>query len=171
MSAETDRSVGASAPARGSSARPSPPPPPMSTRGMVVGTILLGLLLLGFALWANEAGKRAGATAPGIPQIELLAPVDGDVVQGPVLLEFQTDVRLQRGPSGWESGGLHIHAEVDGRELMPGASDIERLDGNRYRWTMRPLEPGTREVRLFWSDRMHRPIPAGASPTVRVQAR
>jgi hypothetical protein len=152
------------------SGRP-PPPPHMSTRGVVIGTILLGVLLLGFAFWANEAGKRAGAEARSVPSIQLLEPGDGQVVGGVVEIVFETAAELRRGPAGWEARGLHIHAALDGMELMPGADDVLRLDGNRYRWLVRPLEPGTRELRLFWSDRHHRAIAEGASRTVRIEAR
>jgi hypothetical protein len=151
--------------------RPAPPQPPISSRGMLIGTLLLGLLLLGFALWADSAGKQAGAAARRVPQIELLEPTDGQVVQGAVALVFHTPSELRRSPDGWESDGLHIHASVDGIELMPGADDIRPLGNNRYRWQLRPLPPGERALRLFWSDRLHREIEAGASPAVRVQAR
>jgi len=147
------------------------PPPPISTRGMVIGTVILGLLLFGFAVWANEAGKRAGSEARMVPEIVLLAPTDGAIVEGIAEVVFETDADLRRGPAGWEIRGYHIHAAVDGRELMPGADDITRLDGNRYRWAVRPLDPGPRELRLFWSDRQHREIAEGASRTVRVTSR
>jgi hypothetical protein len=148
-----------------------PPPPPMSARGVFLGTVLLGVLLLGFGWWANAAGTRAGAEVRAVPQIEILDPQHGAVVQGALELVFRTAVELRRGPTGWESRGLHIHAEVDGMELMPGADDIARLDDDRYRWRIRPLNPGVREVRLFWSDHNHREIAEGGSRTVRVESR
>jgi len=159
--------------------RASPPPalppaePPIGTRGVIIGTVLLGVLLLGFAFWANEAGKRAAADAPRIPQITLLTPTDGDVVEGVAALEFHTEAVLRRGPAGWETegGGLHIHAYVDGVEVMPGSDVIERLDVDLYRWTLGTLNPGSRELRLFWADRRHREIPAGRSATVHVEVR
>jgi hypothetical protein len=148
-----------------------PPEPPIGTRGVIFGTVLLGVLLLGFALWANEAGKRAGAEAPRVPQIVMLSPSEGDEIDGPVVMVFQTPVVLLRGPAGWEADGLHIHASLDGMELMPGADAIERVDGDTYRWTLGTLPAGTRELRLFWADRRHRELTAGASETVRVRAR
>jgi hypothetical protein len=149
----------------------APPPPPMSARGVLVGTVVLAALLLGFAWWANEAGLRAGAEARAVPDIVLVEPADGSLVEGSVDLVFETDAELRRGPAGWEVRGHHIHAAVDGVELMPGADDIARLGGNRYTWRVRPLNPGTRELRLFWSDRNHREIADGASRTVRVESR
>jgi hypothetical protein len=154
---------------------PAGPPaePPIGTRGVIFGTVLLGVLLLGFALWANEAGKRAAAEAPRIPAITLLSPDDGDVVEGPVMLEFATETVLRRGPAGWENegGNLHIHVYIDGTYVMPGAESIELLPDGTYRWTLGVLQPGTRELRLFWADRFHRELVAGASHAIRVEAR
>jgi len=150
-----------------------PAEPPIGTRGVIFGTVLLGVLLLGFALWANEAGKRAAADAPGIPQISLLSPADGEVVEGVAALEFRTEAVLRRGPAGWETegGGLHIHVYIDGTYVMPGADSIELLPDGTYRWTLGALPPGTRELRLFWADRFHRELVAGASHAIRVEAR
>jgi hypothetical protein len=152
-------------------AAPPAPPPPISARGVFIGTVILAALLLGFAWWANQAGLRGAAAARTAPDIVLLAPHDGAVVQGAVDLLFGTDADLRRGPGGWEARGFHIHAEVDGVELMPGPNDVTRLDDNRYSWHIRPLAPGAHAVRLFWSDRDHREVAEGASRTVRVESR
>jgi hypothetical protein len=150
---------------------PPQPEPPISTRGMLIGTIILGVLLLAFAMWANEAGKRAGAEARAVPEIVWVEPAEGALVEGAAAVVFETAADLRPGPAGWEAAGNHIHASVDGVELMPGAGDISRLDTNRYQWVIRPLAPGFRELQLFWSDRRHRPIEEGASRTVRIESR
>lgn len=152
---------------------PLPPPqPPIGTRGVVIGTVVLGVLLLLFAMWAEAAGRRVGAEARRLPQLVLLEPADGAVVGDAVGVVFETDVTLRSGPAGWEApGGHHIHAAVDGLELMPGPGDITPLDGGRYRWLIRPLSPGTRELRLFWSDRNHREVAEATTPTIRIEVR
>jgi hypothetical protein len=152
-------------------AAPAPVAPPISSTGMLIGTVILGVLLLLFALWANHAGQRAGAEARGAPGLVLLEPRDGEVVTGPIGLVFETAAELRRGPAGWESGGFHVHAEVDGLEVMPGADDIIRLGDGRFRWVLRPLPPGARELRLFWSDQRHQEVEGSGSPVIRVEAR
>jgi hypothetical protein len=145
--------------------------PPISTRGIVIGVVVLAALLVAFALWANAAGQRAAAEAATLPSLQILAPANGDSVDARVELHFQVDADLRRAPEGWSAGRHHLHAAVDGQELMPGAADISILARDRYIWTFPTLPPGERTIRLFWSDARHRPIPAGASPAVRVHVR
>jgi hypothetical protein len=149
----------------------APVEPPISTRGIVIGLLIVALLLGGFVVWASTLAVESGRTGGGPPQLILLEPADGSTVAARVALVFEAPVELRRSPAGWESGGFHVHASIDGRELMPGSSDVERLPGNRYRWTLPPLPTGTREVRLFWSDARHREVAEGATPPITFEVR
>jgi hypothetical protein len=138
---------------------------------MVAGLILVGALIAGFAFWAGTLTPEAVGAGAGPPRLVLLEPADGAVVVGPIVLVFQVPVELRRTPAGWESGGFHVHAAVDGRELMPGSTDIVRLADNRYRWTLPPFPSGSRIVHLFWSDARHRPVPDSGTPPLRIELR
>jgi hypothetical protein len=134
---------------------------------MVFGVIVVVLFLLGFGLWADRAGRAAGEAAAA-PGLVLLAPADGEQVRSPVSLVFQTPAELRPSRDGWGSGGYHVHAEVNGVEIMPAMHDISRVADDRYTWALRSLPPGPHELRLFWSDRRHREVASSSSPSVRV---
>lgn len=145
--------------------------PPVSTRGIIFGTVLLGLLLFGFAFWANSAAQRVGGSTGSLPELLILEPVGGSALAGRVPLVFQVEADLRRAPAGWSAGSAHLHAAVNGQELMPGATEIEILSRNLYRWTLPALPTGEHTVRLFWSDARHRPIEDGASAPLRIRVR
>ncbi|HUH13172.1 MAG TPA: hypothetical protein VMK65_08685 [Longimicrobiales bacterium] len=120
--------------------------------------------LAGVLLWLVEEPADA-------QEIVLLRPAEGTEVGGPVELIFETPAPLTLGPRGWMAGEAHLHASVDGRELMPAAADIESVGAQRFRWVIPALAPGERTLRLYWSDMSHRPLDEGASREVRVRAR
>jgi hypothetical protein len=156
--------------------RPDPSPatpidPPISTRGIVIGLVLVAGLIVGFGIWASTLTTESVGAVSSPPPLVLLDPVEGAIVTGRVALTFEVPVELRRSRDGWENGGFHVHAGVDGQELMPGRTDIERLPGNRYRWTLPPLPPGERTLRLFWSDARHRPLADGGSEPRRIEVR
>lgn len=126
------------------------------------------LALLGFGLWVDREARQISAIEPLPPEIVLLEPTDGGTVSGPVELVFEAEAELRRGPGGWQSGPFHLHAAVDEREIMPGGDDIRRVAGSRYIWTLRPVPPGQRTLRLFWSDHRHSEVAGGGSQAVRV---
>ncbi len=157
-----------------SAPRPSPPSPAgPSVTSTVVGILMVGITVLVLGFWVDaRRGAGAGAGNPvGPPQIVLVEPEAGAVVGSRVPVLFEVPAQLRPGPGGWQTGRLHIHATVDGRELMPGREDIERVGASRYRWTLPPLQPGAYTLQLFWSDPAHRPIEEGASATVSVEVR
>lgn len=129
---------------------------------VLLALVLLVRSLLGFG--ASDEGVRA---AP--PAVTLLAPADGAVVPDPVPLVFRTTADLSPQPGGWGAGDLHLHAEVDGREVMPGGGDIVRLEGERYKWSLALGASGSYAIRLLWAGPDHRPMPATASPSLRVR--
>jgi hypothetical protein len=154
--------------------------PPASRGDRPLGDRLLGFLgtLLivvgvGFAMAQMVSGALApdGATpAEGTPQLRIVEPVGGPVEGSPLEIVFESPLALTAGPMGWQAGALHLHAEVNGREVMPGARDIVRLGGDLYRWQMR-VPQGELSMRLFWAGADHRPLEAGASPRVELFVR
>lgn len=126
--------------------------------------LLAAAAAAGVLLWLTDAPADAH-------EIVLLRPAQGAEVSGPVELIFETPAPLTLGPRGWMAGEHHLHASVDGRELMPGAAEVESVGAQRFRWVIPPLEPGERTLRLYWSDPSHRPLSEGASQEVRVRAR
>lgn len=146
---------------------PAQPPP-----ALIVAFILGGALILGFGFWSGgrERGSKGAADAAP-PGIVLIEPGAGAVHRGAVPLLFETTQSLRLTPAGWGAGDAHLHAMVDGVELMAGRGDLEEVGPRRYQWTLRRLEPGSHEIRLFWSGADHRPLPDGASAAVVVEIR
>lgn len=121
-----------------------------------------GAVMIAAALYLVVFGGPDDSATPlpiDAPVVELREPQPDGVVAGPVELVFQSSRPLSPQPGGWGADGLHLHASLDGREIMPGTADIRRGDGNLYRWTLPSISPGRHAVSLFWSDASHRPLP------------
>ncbi|CAN5358624.1 hypothetical protein BH23GEM4_BH23GEM4_00340 [soil metagenome] len=136
--------------------------------GIVGGAmVLLAVVLVVRSLLGFGAADASAPAAP--PVITLLAPAAGAVVADPVPLEFRVDADLRPTSGGWGAGGLHLHAEVDGREVMPGGDAIVRLEGGSYRWTLPIGAPGEHNLRLRWAGAGHRPLATGEIRAVMVR--
>ena len=123
--------------------------------------IAIAAYLLLFGGGGEDGAVQAG-TQP--PTLAILTPAGEEVVGGAIRLEFTSSEPLSRGPGGWGTGEHHLHASLGRQEIMPGPESIERLEGSRYRWTM-PAPTASTELRLFWSDAEHQPIPeSGSAP-------
>lgn len=112
-------------------------------------------------------GPGDGAVEPSSespPSVELLRPKTGDTLQI-VELEVRSGAPLAAQPGGWGSGGYHLHAELNGREIMPGPADIRRSSPDTYIWALPALAAGTHRISLFWSDASHLPVEGTATPT------
>lgn len=121
------------------------------------------------------AGLAACAEEPAAaPRVEILAPEDGAVVDGP-------DVRVELGASGVEiapatehrPGTAHHHLFVD-RDLTPpgdtipsGVSGILHLGRGQTEFTLRDVEPGEHRVIAVLADWNHVPLEPLAADTVR----
>lgn len=132
---------------------------PIST---IVGILMAGIAVLVLGLWLGRDGIGG---EPQIPTIALEAPSAGAVVDSPLVVRFRTS-RLLKAPEGWRSGRMHLHADVDGVEVMPAAADIQRLDDGSYAWALPLLAPGQHRLRLRWSDPQHQPVEEGATEEI-----
>ncbi|HEV2130052.1 MAG TPA: hypothetical protein VGR27_03060 [Longimicrobiaceae bacterium] len=138
----------------------------------MLGILLVGIAVLAIGFWMDVRRAAGGASASAAPPpITLIEPTSGAVVESPLPVLFEAPVRLRWVAGGWQAGQLHIHAEVSGSELMPGARDIQPLGENRYRWTLPPLPPGEHTLRLFWSGPDHGALAEGASRPVTMRVR
>ena len=136
----------------------------------LLGAIGAGMVLLAIVLLLR-GGADEGAPLAGPPSVALLTPAAGAVVEGPLALEFTIQQELQRQPAGWGVGGYHLHLQLDGLELMPGAADVQAIRSGTYRWTVGLLEPGPHRLQLYWSDARHQRVEGGESEVVEVEAR
>lgn len=120
----------------------------------------------GYGHAGGHGGHQGGGPADATP-IRLVEPAAGRVAGGRLPLVFETEVPLAGGPDGWGARGLHLHAVVNGAEIMSTGARIEQLGANRYRWEL-PLAPGTYRVVLMWASHQHGRITRGASGEVAV---
>jgi hypothetical protein len=147
-------------------------------RGRTVSDRLLGLIGGGMLLMAAVllvtsaigAISRAGAPSSGpLPELTLHSPVDGALVNAPLTLRFEGGAALAQMRGGWGAGEYHLHAEIDGREVMPGPRDIRPVGGGLHEWTFGRIESGEYTLRLYWSDTAHRPVSDGATAPVTIR--
>ena len=116
-------------------------------------------------LFGGPGDSDLASTGPP-PMLEVLEPSAGASVANPLQIRFRVDdAPFTQQPGGWGSGGYHLHAALDGLEIMPGPTDIQRVDASSYRWTFPPISAGSTSVRLFWSDEGHQPVTRGGDPT------
>ncbi len=145
----------------------APPAPPASaprtTRDVVYGLVggAAVFLALVFALVGGEAD---GAAAGAPPEVTVLEPESGSIFSGRVTLVFRTPEEMVRTADGWQTGGsFHLHALVDGTELMAAPGEVQPLGGGRYRWTLPALPAGEHRLRLTWAGPDHRTFQQGGS--------
>jgi hypothetical protein len=137
--------------------------------GWIGGAALVAALGFGIAWLSGAAGDDGAGRAAGPPALVLLLPEDDASVGRPLVVEFSTAAPLQLDATGgWGANGLHLHMRAGPAELMPGPGDVRHYVDDRWRWTVRGLEPGSYRVRLHWSGADHLPLDAGASEEVDV---
>jgi len=134
-------------------------------------TILLllvgGGLLLAIGLWTGGYRRqRTSPVAAAAAPLTVLEPKDSAQVDAPLEVTFSTTAPLHLTPMGWQAGSLHLHALVDGAQVMPGALDIHALGDGRFRWKLKAVGPGPHDIRLVWARPDHHAIPEGASGDV-----
>jgi hypothetical protein len=130
----------------------------------VVGAAMVAAAIF-LLLFGGPGDGQEGVAAPP-PTLRLESPADAAVVEPPLRILFRAEGSLSRTPGGWGTGEFHVHAELAGRELMPGPDDIRRVEGGLYEWTVANPPRGASRLRLFWSDRSHRAMPETSTAEV-----
>jgi hypothetical protein len=133
---------------------------------VIIGIVLTIILLSGLAYISNM--RRSAPTSA--PQLTLDAPIEGAVIDSPLVLRFTSARPITLGHSGWASANYHLHATVNGVEYMPAARDIEARN-DQYLWTLPAIPRGPLRIRLGWGDQAHRAVMSGATDTVRATLR
>jgi hypothetical protein len=149
-------------------------PETKSARGFsdrLLGFIGGGLLLLALVVAINSLVRGSSPEAQPSPAhpLVLVEQQDDQSVSNPVELIFTTDAPLTQTPMGWGAESLHLHAAVNGQDVMPAGPEITSLGSERYRWMLRLPGPGNYTLRLFWSGPDHAPLAEGASEAIRIR--
>lgn len=107
----------------------------------------------------GSALKAQGATE--VPPLRILYPQSGAKVGTQLAVVFETPGDMQRLTMSAAAVGTHLHIETDGISLMPVQNQLIRLGEGRYVFVFDlPVKPGERELRVYWSDGMHKTIDA-----------
>lgn len=152
-------------------AAPRPPRTlPDRLLGAVGGAMVVGALVV--LLFGGEGDTGAGAPQlAAAPQLLLVEPGTSDTIAADAPLVFRSARELRLAPAGWGVDSLHVHASINGRDVMPAGPDITRGADGTYVWRLRRLPDGPVRLRLYWSGPDHRPIGAGASEEIGVFVR
>ena len=134
-----------------------------SIRPVIIGIVITVVMLAGLAYIAS-ARRNAG---PAAPVLSILSPRPAARADSPLIVRFTTTAPLSLHPTGWGTGELHLHARLNGVELMPAAADIQQT-GDTFAWTMATAPRGSLQVRLGWADVQHRELRSGGSDTISI---
>jgi hypothetical protein len=135
---------------------------------VIIGMALTCVLLAALGYVANRRGKVRHEPPPSL---SVITPTTGMAVDSPVLVRFTTGQQLDLRASGWGHDTYHLHAVVNGVEIMPAAADIVPADSAIYAWTLSGVSRGSTTIYLAWADHAHRPLRQGASDTIQVTIR
>ena len=138
----------------------------------LVGAVGAVMVVTGIVVAAVQAlrPEPSSAAAGDVPAIEVIAPQPHDTVDAPIAVHFRAGDRLALGRMGWASDDLHLHAYVDGAEIMPAAADIEARSDGTFVWRI-PAAAGERTLELSWAGMQHGSLREGASGEVRIVVR
>ena len=132
----------------------------------IAGFLIAGALLLAISFFAD---RHPRSRTPELPSIRILAPRSGEDVINPVTVRFTTPAPLRLSTNGWTAGDLHLHAMIDGVELMSSAVAIQ-MQRDTFTWQLPPLETGAHRIYLTWAARQHANL-AGTTDTITVTVR
>ena len=144
----------------------SHPGAPRPLTPTVIVLFVVGAILLVIGLWAGGGGGSKARPAAGPDTLVIVAPSDSATVSAPLTVTFSTRAALHAGPMGWQAGTFHLHALVDGVDVMPGTLDVQLAGTGQFRWTLKNVAPGPHTLRLVWARQDHRSIPEGASQEI-----
>ena len=131
-----------------------------------IGIALTAVMLIGLAYLADKRRHAAPLAQP----INIIQPLDQQVVDSPLVLRFSTSEPLKLHPTGWGTDRLHLHARVGGIELMPAAAEITAAD-SVFSWVLPAVPRGTHTIQVGWADLHHRELAAGRAPAFSVTVR
>lgn len=140
--------------------RPSPVVP------VAIGILLTAVLLAALGYLASQ--RRQAQSGP--PNLTLLGPARGQVVDSPLVIRFASGAPIRLTPNGWLAGRWHLHARVNGIEHMPAAADISASDST-YDWVVPAVPRGRASVRLGWADLRHREVTGGRTNEIDIVVR
>jgi hypothetical protein len=143
-------------------------------RGSIADLVLGGIggAMVILALLSAVFGREStAAPADAPPSVVILSPADEGVVTGRLEIQFRPAAAINPSPAGWGTDRFHLHLDLNGRELMPGLDQVQRLPSGDYRWAVGAVPPGVHTLRLFWSDAAHRPVQGGGSESVTIEIR
>jgi methionine-rich copper-binding protein CopC len=115
----------------------------------------------------------AGPTmASALPPLKIIAPAAGATVASPVVLVFETTADLSKMTVGemMKMPGAHLHADLDGRIVMPEMKQIKALGQRRYQLDLGKAAAGRHTIRLYWgNNKTHKPVGMVQSVSITVK--
>jgi hypothetical protein len=132
----------------------------------IIVLLVVGAVLLVIGLWTGGGGGPKARPAAHPDTLVIVAPSDSATVSAPLTVTFATRARLRAGPMGWQAGTYHLHALLDGADIMPGTLDVQPAGSGQFRWTLKNVAAGEHTLRLVWARPDHRSIPQGASQEI-----
>ncbi len=146
----------------------SHPGAPRPLTPTIVVLFVVGAILLIIGLWTGGGGGQRAHSVAQPDSLVIVAPTDSATLPAPLAITFATRAALRAGPMGWQAGAYHLHALLDGQDLMPGVQDVRAAGAGQFRWTMKNVPAGAHTIRLVWARPDHRSIPEGASQEISI---
>jgi len=151
------------------------PPAPSVGRIFILG-LFAGVLAACGPREVPETAEMSGAPA-GPPRVEILAPVEGDTVGGPVTIRLTASGITIAPASGVREEGIgHHHLIVNADPTLadqpiPSTAEYIHLGTGVSEWTFDSLPPGPHRIIaiIAWGD--HVPIAGAVADTVRIVVR
>lgn len=107
----------------------------------------------------DEVAPSAASSSVETPSLKILMPQNGDAVGTTVGVIFETPADLAGMTMGGPHTGVHLHAELADKVVMPTRQQIIGLGANRYLFLFDwPAKPGPNEIKLYWAHEQHRTI-------------
>lgn len=124
------------------------------------GNALAGDLATGHhAHAATTKSSTTAAEAYEFPALDLVMPIDGESIESPVAIVFQTSADLDQMTMSAAKLGTHLHIGVDGRSMMPMRDQIFSAGKNLYVFVIDfPMTPGRHELSIYWAGGDHETI-------------
>lgn len=94
-----------------------------------------------------------------VPPLHLMMPREGAVVDPQLAVVFHTPGEMQSLTMGTSAVGTHLHIDTANVSLMPTRDQLVSLGNGTYLFLFDlPEKPGPVDLKVYWSDAMHRTI-------------